>query len=391
MPLFISIYVFLAVLGFVMMSMETETTPVYLLHDRVRPSRAGRLYLAISMGLMLFVCGCRDLSVGTDTDNYVDSFENSAILNRTVNGESKFELGYVLLVKAILLFTDSSQVFIFMLTLVMFIGTYIFLYNNCSGSIYCSVLVYLPFLYYINFSAIRQALALAIAANCLQYINRKQWLIAAAVIGLGGLFHSTVLVLMILIPISMVKITEKNIKYVVALCICGVILFERLLQIVFRIFPIYARSWGSDMRDGNGKSSVGVFALMGGFVCVYSYYIASSKKNDSSILLLDKIYKMVFRCKTTPSESQRRGYIIALIGTIFCLTINLLGRQYGIFSRLARYFIPFFIVLVCENYRYYVKQKKLVYCAIAVLMGVYFYIIMRANVYKIIPYRFFFQ
>ncbi len=391
MPLFMLMYVIIAILGFTLITVEKKGSPERAAFKEVKPSRIENTYLIFSLTLMGGVCGCRDLSVGTDTHNYVDSFEKSYVLDRTVDGESKFELGYRILVKVIAYFTDSPQIFIFILTLIMFIGTYIFLYNNCSGSVCCSVLVYLPFLYYINYSAIRQAIALAIGINCFQYIKRKQWLIALAVVGLGGLFHSTALVLIILIPISMIKVDEKNIKHVIILCIFGTILFEKLVQILFNFFPIYERYWNSDMMSGDGKSSVGIFAIMVGSICACSYYYVYKNDGGKNGQILSKIYKIIFNCNDTSFEMQKRGYIIALIGTIFCLTINLLGREYGIFSRLARYFIPFFIVLISENYRYYIKQKQFFYCALSILMGFYFYIIMHANVYKIIPYRFFFQ
>lgn len=407
MAMFLMLFLLCAVLGYF-----APKTPLSIPGKNGRGMPADRAALIVCLIPLFLICGLRAETVGLDTDNYVDSFLDPAVLDRTVGGEAKFELGYTLFVKLIRLFSDNPNVFIFATAVVIFAGLYLFIRNNCTGHYGIALLVYVAFLYYVDFSAIRQAMGISIAINCVPFLRKRQWIPAVLVILLGAMFHTTALLLLVMVPFVFVSWNKTAVVIAAALAVAGSLLFEPIVGVVLHFFPIYERYWNSEMMEGSG--GVGMFAILVSALSAFAALMLFTGKAE---------FKKTFR---------RNEFVIALIGSIFTIAINLLGRKYGIFSRMTRYFIPFVMILgadicrccipnqyfdidfVCgilkrckldkycnlEKYkdreRYPVlakcriRMRDIYYLAVAGMMGIYFYTIMRVNLYGIIPYSFFF-
>lgn len=410
MLMFMLLFVVCAVGGFYAASAKRLSVPL----DKNKKVSIGwdKIYLVAFSVILLLLCGLRSSEIGVDTGTYVSTFMIPEALESSVDGNTKYEIGYVLFVKLLRLFTKHHQVYIFATALVMIVGLYYFVRENCSGQYGIALMVYVAFLYYVDFSAIRQAMALSIAINSLQFLKKKKWVPALLIILLGASFQKTALLLLVMVPFIITTREKLKVVIAVALSVVGVLIFEPLVELLLKIFPIYERYWNSEMMEGTG--GVGVFAIMVSVLCVIA----------AGTLFADRVR---FR-----NPIHRNRFVLALIGSIFTVTINLLGRQYGIFSRMTRYFIPYVMVLAVEIYRccvpkleldihwvcnllrrlkldgvikleqfrdearypalsvYRVHLKDLYYWLITAMMGIYFYTIMRGNLYLIIPYRFFF-
>lgn len=372
MVLFMSIYSIFALGGILS---EIKNKKISLKFEKGKQSTdISTIYLFLCCMVMDLLCGLRSVDIGTDTKTYVDSFLNSNTLNTTINGERKFELGYILFVNILRRFTDNIHVFIFIVSLISFIGIYLFIKNNCESSYSISILIYVALLYYTNFSAMRQGIALAIAINSVGYIRKKQLIPAMILILIGGMFHFTALVLLVFLPLSLSKWTSRKVIEAIILSFVGIGFFEIIVGIILHFFPIYARYWNAGMMTKEGTASVGVFAIFVALVCICAIMQLIRSKSELG------------------DEEKRNSYIIALVGSIFCLAINLLGRKYGIFSRMTRFFIPFVMVLISDICGYFMKKNKVCCCfIIAVMMGIYFFVIIKGNSYQIIPYKFFWR
>lgn len=410
MVFFMMLFVLCAVWGY--FAHADRTVALKLPKGKTVHVTANELYLAGSLLILGLICGLRHVDIGVDTDVYVSTFMIPDALNSTVNGATKYEIGYVLFVKFIRLFSAQYPVFLLAISVVVFGGLYLFIRNNCAENYPVALLVYMAFLYYINFSAVRQAMALAIAINSVQYLRKKKWIPAVLVILLAATFQKTVLLVLVMVPFALDFNDRWKILISAGLCCLGLILFEPLVMIVIRIFPAYARYWGSEMMDGPG--GIGIFAMLVSLLTLFAAW-------------------MVLRNKVKfENAEQRRTYVLALVGCIFTVAINLLGRRYGIFSRMTRFFIPFVMIMACQVYHFCIpdvlvdvqyldgllKQlklkklslakyadaenhpkiaalkipmKQLYYLLVVGLMGIYFFTIMRTDLYCLIPYRFFFN
>ena len=196
-------------------------------------------------------------------------------LDLTIDGGEKFELGYKLLVHIIRRFSLNPQVYIIVVTIIIFGGMYKFIKDNCKGYFSVAIVIYIGLLYYTNFSAIRQCIALAFAVNSYTFLKKRKWVQASIIIIVAGLFHTTAWILLIFIPLSFTEWTRKKIVIAILGSSIGILLFEKVVDIVIKILPVYARYWNGAAMDSSG-SSIGIFAILVGFLCVVAIYIIFS-------------------------------------------------------------------------------------------------------------------
>ena len=371
MILFMSVFIIVALIG-IAINCSKQHIFITLGQGKAKIDLE-RLYLVISITVMFLLCALRDGSIGVDTETYLDTFLYQDILMSTVNGNNKFEFGYRLFIDFLRLFTDNPQVYIFATSLIMCTGMYIFIERYCKENYCLSILIFMAFIYYSFFSAIRQSMALSIAINSFGYIGDRKWIKAILLILLGGSFHYTALLLLAFIPFTFTQWTKRKIILALLGSVAVAFMFNRLVELVIGMFPIYDRYWNSDMMQAE-KANSGTFVALITALCIFS------------------LINLIIKKERFTKQQERSYYIAALIGTIFCITINILGMNQGIFSRMTRYFIPFVMVLTVSTCKYYIKKYLPIFClGMAFLMGVYFYVKMNSNIYQIIPYRFFFE
>lgn len=370
MALFMSIFVVIALIGF-MLSCRRRPTVLTAGSSNIRID-SEHLYLVSCMTVMFAICALRDITVGVDTKIYVDSFLDDKVLLETVAGSNKFEIGYRLFIAFLRLFSNDPHVFVFASSLVMFVGTYSFIEKNCKGSYCLSLLIFSAFIYYSYFSAIRQSIAMAIAINSFGYICDRKWVKAILLIILGAVFHYTALILLAFIPLILTKWTKRKVAFALLLSVIATVFFNQIIEFIIQFFPVYGRYWNSGMmksEETNGGSFVTLIIILSAF----------------------SLFNLTRNGNRLPTAQERTRYIVALVGTVFCVFINILGMSQGIFSRMTRYFVPFVMVLTVSTYKYYMKKFRMPYfLGVALIMGAYFYVRMDIDVYQIIPYSFFF-
>lgn len=372
MIIFIGIYIVFALIGFEVSKGKKKI----LLGERFGIGiDSEKLYLIIAFIVMFIICALREETVGTDTQTYVKTFLMPELLNSTVGGgRKKFEIGYILLVRMLRTINDNPHFFIFATSLIVFGGMYIFVRDNCKASYSIAVIVYMSFLYYTNFSALRQSLALAIAINSVGYLRKRQLIKAVCLIFIGASFHFTALIMLTFIPLALTKWNRSKTMWSIVISIGGVALFDQLLSFVLKFFPVYERYLSNGMMENTGDSKIGLFTLLVAIIC------------SASVL------KLYIGKDNFENESEKEYFVFSLIGCIFCLVINILGNQNGIFSRMCRFFIPYIMINLGYIYKYcFTKSRILYYIMVASVIGVYFYIRMKINLYQIIPYSFFWR
>lgn len=371
MILFMSVYILYAIAGLTKYT-HNDNICISLSKRKKIHCKLELLITAVCFFHLFLICALRSPIIGTDTMDYIESFTNLNILNRSVAGGSKFEPGYKVLVNLIRVFTNNEQMYIFIVTIIIFVGMYLFVKNNCYNNYLLATIIFISLLYYTTFSAIRQSLALAISINGVYFLRKRMPWKATILILLGGSFHFTSLVLLVLVPLSLTKWNNKKILMTIFGAFIGVFAFEKIINVVLQFFPIYRRYWNSNQMMSE-RSNVGLFAILVILLCGYSIFsLLTGKLNFSN-------------------EEEKNSYILAVVGAILTIFINILGRKYGIFSRISRYFIPFVMLLSTYVYQYSVKNKgKIIFHFLVVtLMGGYYYIIMKGDLYQLIPYVFF--
>ena len=182
-------------------------------------------YLIISMSLLTVVLGCRDVTVGTDTENYHIMFYQVSNLpfEFMYLGDLNVEIGFRTLIKILSLIGDSPQLLIFISSAIMCAFFGLCIYKNIEKRYY-----YLAILFFVNLgfyfqclNLIRQMIAISIGVNSLQYLKNHKYKKASVIIVCALLFHQSALLMALVIPLyySVDFLVRKKINIILIVAI----------------------------------------------------------------------------------------------------------------------------------------------------------------------------
>jgi transmembrane protein EpsG len=164
-----------------------------------------------SMVILIAFAGLRNVSVGTDTGNYVGMFTNFQFENKSIfEIETTLERGYLILQKiALAISTDYWSLLTLIAAVCVFCNFYII--KKLSQNIRLSIFIYISLaVYVVFFNAARQGLAISISAISILYIVRKDFLRFIICIVIASFFHRTVLIMLPFYFILRIPFTYKK-------------------------------------------------------------------------------------------------------------------------------------------------------------------------------------
>lgn len=189
------------------------------------------VYKAINLFIFIsFSClfGLRDTNSGTDTAYYAYAFENFNSI------DLYWEVGFSKLTELILFFTDSSRVYLFLLTVLsilpVVLGAQIaFPKSDLSLSVIVLVLIFSSFSTFdLLTNGLRQGLAIAICFLSLMIFIRGHTKLSITVMFIAVFFHTSIIIVcaVFLLAFSIRKLRLTKQLLVVSVCLfSGVVLF----------------------------------------------------------------------------------------------------------------------------------------------------------------------
>jgi len=192
-------------------------------------NKVGNRFLGISFFLLFILLGFRDVSVGTDTINYLTIFE------RVVNSDYKgVEPGWIFL-NNLTYYLGLKFEFLLVLTALLTLAPVYYIIKRSSVNPMLSLFFYYTLYFYFDaFNITRQALAVVIVLVAMvQLINNKKIFFILIVL-LASTFHLTALIALPLIFVD--KIPDNMLIYLLGIPISlliGVVGFE----IFYKIAP----------------------------------------------------------------------------------------------------------------------------------------------------------
>ncbi len=174
----------------------------YLFPQKNNSRAEEKKWLFFAFVIISLVQGFRALSVGTDTQVYATIFLQQAT--------NSFEVGYQFLSKLVYAIFPNAN--FFMLVEAMIInGLVLRAIYKLSKDIYVSVFAYISLFYYFNsFNATRQYLAIAILLTSYTFLTERKYILTVVFFVLSILFHTTAVIGILLVPISMYNQFLKN-------------------------------------------------------------------------------------------------------------------------------------------------------------------------------------
>ncbi|PJM76394.1 EpsG family protein [Bifidobacterium felsineum] len=310
------------------------------------------------------VAGFRSSSVGEDTYHYIDVYDKisqTSLINIKFHGidvvydtlygnDLRIEIGYFLLCKIVhMMFTDVHFLFV-VVALITGLLFYKFIKDN-SLNIYMSTYVFLcESMYMQSFNLMRQMLSISIALQGYKYIRSNRLKEAIAIILLASLFHSSTIVLLIIVPLAFIAKTKNPITFLVSTFLLFIFLLPVLGFLITKYFPRYVSYFSNNywMTDYGPGTILLWFAEL--TLCIY--LITCYKKN---------------RIKEENSE-----VLIIVMMIILYIGLSILGYSISAFERLALPFRAFLILFFPLSFNYINFLKPFFECILYLILGILF-------------------
>jgi hypothetical protein len=326
-------------------------------------------FLYLSSIPLILTMGMRDMYVGTDAIQYYNAFNN---INTSNYGwfdykQTRYEVGYYLLNKIIGLFTKDPQVFLFLTSIIIVAGIFIFIYKN-SKNPFISVLLFQTLYFYCNsFNLLREYIAIAIAINSISFIKEKKLFKSITIIILAGTFHTSAYCLFpIAILLCTFKINRLNIKrYLLGLTVlCIFVPF--IIQISIKMFPRYQfyLTYSSTYNGGKVMPYIYICMVIVGLIIISKLKIKDLKENNYYTF---SVYV----------------FIAALLGIISNLYFESASRIMEYFSIYLIVFIPEFLNLFPRR-----EDRLVIHFGLIISTLIYYNMLLHNGVAGVYPYIF---
>lgn len=310
--------------------------------------------------ILLLIQFFRNNTVGTDIKVYLGIF-NTIIKDTNILFKLNMEKGYLILNKILGIINTNETFFLCSIAIIILYPIKKVLEKE-SKIIWLSYYLYITLNFYLfSMSGLRQAIAISILLLSLEYIKKREIIKFLIICLLAMSFHKTAIVFIVLYIIYPIEINFYSYILLLIISVCGFLFFQKSLNIIFQIFPIYEERYGGiKLVSGEGfKMFLIYFISLTGFLVLKKFKI----RKDEKIY-----YQMIF----------------------LTVILQVLATKIAIVSRLIMYFWIGIIILI-PNILSTSKNKKLLFPVIITLGFMYYIFILKKNPQGVVPYVFYFK
>lgn len=364
MLIHIFLLLYICLLGMAVFFKRTRFTP-----------KMNKIFVAGALFPMFFIQTLRSVHVGVDTAAYTEGYLNINMLNESWEA-ANWEKLYVLLNRIVGRMSNCNpQILYGAVSAIILIGIGYFIIKNSEDITTFGPVFFFITLnhYFTSMVSLRQYCALAIGINAYTVLKNertiKAYVKVVILILTAVLFHTTAAVL-IVIPIIM-SIKHINRK-LVGLAVAGIgivyALFPVLLNLAFKLFPMYYRYYemGHEKYQGQPLGTVYTLVLLLKVLCIISVFILRAKEKENR-----ELYALT---------------IFSVIGA----GISLMTTKVFIIWRLGYYFDIFMILMFPKLARRFERKSRVLVDIVLYGWGVMYYLfLLYVNSSGCIPYEFF--
>lgn len=321
------------------------------------------IYLASWMfGLALFV-GFSDMLGGYDRYIYGELFDELAdlrqegrnVLTAYIFQQYPTELGYVYLNVLLSYFTANRYIFIFIVTLIIYVLYYVNI-RRYSEDYRVALLLFFGLLFFFTFTYLRQMIGVGIAGLSLKFIyERKLWKFVIVVL-IAASFHNSAL---ILLPVYFIPIKKYSMGAIMVLMI--LCLLVGVSGVSSSLFEAYSSTSGLEERTTQYIEDVSGFRVAYLLEAVFflwlilgNYGSIGKDKQQISLLNVALTFCAILLLFIRSENGGRLGwyFIIALIGILTSIGEKSRRENYNIIIYSVVFFLYFRIALAWGVYLY---------------------------------------
>ncbi|SFM25880.1 EpsG family protein [Gracilibacillus orientalis] len=277
-----------------------------------------KVYLISSFIILFIISSIRAESVGTDTDNYLRGFKviKNTSWNRMFEAE-RWEFGYIFLNKLSAYISNNDQIILFVTSFVFLFGIGYFIYKNSNNVVFSLYLFVSLFLYFFSFNGIRQAIAMSIIASGFHLIRERKLKKYLVIVCIASLFHITAILMIGIYFIYSIKLTKKNIIFILV----TFVIFYSLLGSIINFVLTNIDSLNYLSNDVSFEGSGFLFPLI-----------------TISVLLL------LFIIRITEGNTKYLEYMTILV--LLSFLISIISMKVSLILRLNYYLLIYYIIAI---------------------------------------------
>lgn len=298
----------------------------FLSNESVEHGRRSKIFMVISVILITFVMGLRNMASGMDTKVYSAAFEAAAqyaslweYLDRAdvfANGFLMSEAGFSVFVWLLSRVFSYHRYFLLAVSLLVSFCVGRFAWKNSQDSL-TSLMVFLCLgMFQFCMSAIRQSIAMAICLLAYEHVKNRKPVRFALTVLLAMLFHKSAIVFFVVYFVYYLKF---NWRYIVV-AVGGLALFVAFAD---EIATLYNDMMLEDYDATDSFESGGFFVIL-----IYALCIVAA---------------LVFNRKMREDKQQAMPFYLSLVG-LSVYVLRFFSAQ--IFERVSYYFVFFLMILL---------------------------------------------
>lgn len=250
-------------------------------------------FIVFSSVVMVLVSGLRHPFVGNDTEGTMNKFQrishftwsevlisfwDNYINPTSTSGKDPAE---DLFYKVLSIFTDNSQIMLFVVAIIVLtsIGVFIYKHTTTLQEVLFSYVFYLTLFYqYIPNSAVRQSLAVAILLFAFSALENKKFTKFIILLFLASFFHKSVLIAGLMLLLSMMRNTRSVYYLFIPLFVFVMLFYNFLGTFLMGVNEIYDDYLQSSFYKSSSKPFLVIVLMVGLYLFVA--YSGVPKKVD---------------------------------------------------------------------------------------------------------------
>jgi len=303
--------------------------------------------------MMLLMVGLRDLSIGRDTQSYIDKF----MMDK--NESFAPELLFGLMINLISFITDTPQVFILLITSLIYIPLFIIIRKediNPSFALFIFIVASSTY-FFETFNLIRQSIAIVFLLYVYHYFKKEKYFLSLIFSLVSIMFHVSSI---ILIPFILMKYVKLSYIWIVFLLVFSY--YVGLSKILFSFFDyisLFDRFADYEVlnrlavyvRYSDPRTSASTFNLVGMLAHMIPLTVTSllvyKKNGDQTYFNIFFAGVILFNCFVFFRYAER------LFSGLTILQIFLIPGVFESGSKIKRILIIAFLVLLSFVFIYY--------------------------------------
>lgn len=213
-----------------------------------------RLLRGISLGtvglILVGFAGLRDVSIGTDTGNYVRQFLRADVTSSITRTT---EVGYSFLVWSVRELTDSYAVLLSLIAMIV-VGCYLVTIRKTVQRYETALFVFVCLgVYTFFFNGARQGIAAALCFAALPFLLERRALPYLLIVGAAALFHHTALVALPLYYLISPRLDITKLLLVAGATLGLIVLLENFVELATELV---SEKYAGYARQGKGGGAV---------------------------------------------------------------------------------------------------------------------------------------